>query len=231
MLTKEKFINIMKPGDKFSLGHGDYTFVGLVNDYVYYLIHDNDYGTRRTKLEHVLKYFSNHKKEIKTESKWVECELEEATGLRNSEGEVRAGKSSARERYLIIDGRSWADREIEFAKLTPVKEVQVEVLPEWVTNSQAVFFIDPAHPNKYCGTTIPCAKRKFYNRGFEAHDTKEEAIAAADAQITRNLAERDGKIVKVQKWFGSAVIDVVRIAHDQFASKCVEITIREVKDL
>jgi hypothetical protein len=199
---------------------------GIVYSHLY------DYGTHRTKLEHVLKYFSNHKKEMKTEKQWIECALEEATGLRNSEGMVMPGGFCCNLGHLRTDdGNYWTSRQVQFAKLTPVKEVQVEVLPEWVTDRSMAYFADPTAHFKSISADINAKKEQLYRRGLIGYPTEEEAIAAADAQIARNLAERDGEIVKVQKWFGSAVIDVVRIAHDQFASKCVEITIREVKDL
>jgi hypothetical protein len=170
-------------------------------------------------------------KTMKTESKWIECALEEATGLRNSEGEVMPGGFCCNLGHLRTDnGNYWTRYQIKFAKLTPVKEVQVDVLPGWVTDRREVYYADLTEKKKFAWATNPEFKEVLYLNGVPTFDTEKEAIAAADAQIARNLAERGGEIVRFEGFWDCMSFTFPEELHNKLAGKRVEITVREVKD-
>jgi hypothetical protein len=166
----------------------------------------------------------------KTESKWIECALEEATGLRNSEGRVKDGLYNQHTKnFYGADSYVWTPSHIQFAKLTPVKLVQVEGLPGWVTDSRHVHFIDLCFPRKFDWAVDSTIKRRLYERGVPVFFTQEEAIAAADAQIARMIAERDGEIVRFEAHWDCMVRTWPEELQNQLRGKRVRITVEEVK--
>jgi hypothetical protein len=127
---------------------------------------------------------------MKTESKWIECALEEATGLRNSEGRVKDGLYNQHTKnFYGADSYVWTPKHIQFAKLTPVKLVQVEGLPGWVTGEETVFMVDLCMASGVAWINHLSDKRRLYDRAVPVFFTEQEAIAAADAQIADLLAE------------------------------------------
>jgi hypothetical protein len=166
---------------------------------------------------------------MKTESKWIECALEEATGLRNSIGTIVMGKYCTDcKAFQFADGDKWYENFIEFAKLTPVKEVQVEVLPEWVTDNQVVHTAAPSYTSRYDTWIDTASKRRLFDCAVPVFFTKQEAIAAADAQIARMIAERDGEVVRFEADCGNAA-EMLIVGVKDFQGNRVEITVREVK--
>jgi hypothetical protein len=166
----------------------------------------------------------------KTEKKYIECALEEATGLRNSIGTIVMGKyCTGCKAFQFADGDKWYENFIEFSKLTPVKEVQVEVLPEWVTDDRIIYTAHWSSAHNYAEWVFPEDKRRAFIKGIPVFFTSEEAIAAADAQIARMIAERDGEVVRFEAHWDCMVRTFPEELHNKFAGKRVEFTVREVK--
>lgn len=161
------------------------------------------------------------------EMKWEKCSFEEATGLLNANGDVLPVQyTDWTSSLMAIDGKTvWNKWAVGFVDLTPVK--QVEVLPNWVTDFRKVYVAAIDIKANYMPYQEPENKRRLYDRNVPVFFTKEEAIAAADEQIARNLAELNGDSVTFTHPFLAACIGYFPEL-DKFQGESIEITVRKL---
>jgi hypothetical protein len=161
------------------------------------------------------------------EMKWEKCSFEKATGLLNANGDVLPVQyTDWTSSLMAIDGNTvWNKWAVEFAGLTPVE--QVEVLPDWVISDQELYFVDLTCEKKFGWATKRECKEILHRNGVQLFFTAEEALAEADKEIERNLAELNGDSVTFTHPFLAACIKYFPEL-DKFQGESIEITVRRL---